>query len=156
MKASPVVPLAPGPLAAAVRGAVALAVPLLVGVRTGAVVPAVIAGIGALWGVSHDGPDPYRLRVRRLACTGASAAVGLLAGELALRSGRPAAVTVCLVATALLAGAVSLRGRLASVSGMHLLLGATVGGGIPVPGPWWQAPLALLSGVGLVVVLSAT
>ncbi|WP_030183476.1 FUSC family protein [Streptomyces sp. NRRL S-813] len=156
MKASRGAPLTPVPLAAAARGAVALAVPLLVGVWTGAVIPAVIAGIGALWGVSQDGPDPYRLRVRRLGCMGGSAALGLLAGELALRCGHPAAVTVCLGATALLAGAVSLRGRLASVSGMHLLLGATVGSGIPVPGPWWQPPLALLAGVALFVVLSAT
>ncbi|MFK4150059.1 FUSC family protein [Streptomyces sp. NPDC004065] len=141
--------------AAPARGAVALALPLLVGVWTGQVIPAVIAGIGALWGVGQDGPDPYRLRVRRLGCMGLAAATGLLAGELALRSGHPAAVTVCLVVAAALAGAVGLRGRLWSVSGMHLLLGVTIGGGIPVPGPWWQAPLALLAGVGLVVVLSA-
>ncbi|WP_435642294.1 FUSC family protein [Streptomyces sp. H49] len=154
-KTPPGIALTPVPLAAAVRGAVALAVPLLVGVWTGALVPAVIAGIGALWGVSQDGSDPYRLRVRRLGGMGVSAAAGLLAGELALRSGYPAAVTGCLVVSALLAGSVSLRGRLASVSGMHLLLGATIGSGIPVPGPWWHAPLALLAGVGLVVVLSA-
>ncbi|GAA2424211.1 FUSC family protein [Streptomyces glaucus] len=154
MKALRGFPPAPVPLAAAARGAVALAVPLLVGVWTATPVPAVIAGIGALWGVSQDGPDPYRLRVRRLGCMGLWAALGLLAGELALRSGHPAAVTVCLVAVALLAGAISLRGRLASVSGMHLLLGATIGGGIPLPGPWWHAPLALLAGVGLVIVLS--
>lgn len=155
MKALRGFPPAPVPLAAAARGAVALAVPLLVGVWTATPVPAVIAGIGALWGVSQDGPDPYPLRARRLGCMGLWAALGLLAGELALRSGHPAAVTVCLVVVALLAGAVSLRSRLASVSGMHFLLGATIGGGIPVPGPWWQAPLALLAGVGLVVVLSA-
>ncbi|MEU7057019.1 FUSC family protein [Streptomyces sp. NPDC046197] len=149
-------PLTPLPLAAAARGAAALALPLLVGVRTGAVVPAVIAAIGALWGVSQDGSDPYRLRLRRMVCMGLAAAVGLLAGELALRSGQPAAVTVCLVAAALVAGSVSLRGPVASVSGMHVVLGATIGSGIPVPGPWWQAPLALLAGVGLVVVLSAT
>ncbi|MFD7994167.1 FUSC family protein [Streptomyces mexicanus] len=148
-------PPAPVPLAAAARGAVALALPLLLGVWTGAVVPAVIAGIGALWGVSQDGADPYRLRVRRLGGMGLAAAAGLLAGELALRSGHPAAVPGCLVALALLAGSVSLRGPLGSVCGMHLLLGATIGSGIPVPGPWWHAPLALLAGVGLVVALSA-
>ncbi|MFJ8196758.1 FUSC family protein [Streptomyces sp. NPDC096152] len=143
------------PLAAAARGAVALAVPLLVGMLTGAVVPSVLAAIGALWGVSQDGADPYRLRVRRLGLMGLAAALGLLAGELALRNGQQTAVTVCLVVAALAAGSVSLRGAVASVAGMHLLLGVTIGGGIPMPGPWWQAPLALLAGVGLVVVLSA-
>ncbi|MEU6478641.1 FUSC family protein [Streptomyces sp. NPDC047017] len=155
MKAVRGLPLTPVPLAAAARGAAALAVPLLVGVGTGHVLPAVLAGIGALWGVSQDGGDPYRPRVGRLAVLGLSAALGLLAGELALRSGHPAAVTVALVAAALLAGAVSLRGRLASVAGLHLLLGVTVGSGIPVPGPWWHAPLALLAGVALVAVVSA-
>ncbi|MDN0196715.1 FUSC family protein [Streptomyces sp. S.PNR 29] len=145
----------PLPLAAAARGAVALALPLFVGLRTGWVVPSVIAAIGALWGVSQDGSDPYRTRVRRLGWTGVSSALGLLAGELALRSGEPTAVTACLVAAALVAGTVSLRGRIASVSGMHLLLGVTIGAGIPVPGPWWQPPLALLAGVALVLVLSA-
>ncbi|MEU1105784.1 FUSC family protein [Streptomyces tibetensis] len=143
------------PFAAAARGAVALALPLLVGLATGWVVLAAIAAIGALWGVSQDGSDPYRVRVRRLGWTGVSSALGLLAGEVALRSGEPAAVAGCLVAAALVAGGVGLRGRIASVSGMHLLLGVTIGSGIPVPGPWWQPPLALLAGVALVLVLSA-
>ncbi|WP_439941660.1 FUSC family protein [Streptomyces sp. BBFR115] len=156
MQATRGVRLTPVPLAAAARGAVALVVPLLIGVLTGAVVPAVLAGIGALWGVGQDGSDPYRLRLRRLVCMGLAAACGLLAGGLALRSGHPVAVPGCLVAAALLGGAVSLRGPLASVAGMHLLLGATVGAGIPVPGPWWQPPLALLAGVALVTALSAT
>ncbi|MEU6370584.1 FUSC family protein [Streptomyces sp. NPDC046931] len=144
------------PLAAALRGAVALALPLLAGVWTGRMTPAVIAAIGALWGVSQDGSDPYRTRARRLGWMGLASALGLLAGELALRTGQTAAVTVCLTVCALVGGAISLRERTASVAGMHLLLGATVGGGIPVPGPWWQAPFALLTGVGLVLVLSAT
>ncbi|MDF3299093.1 FUSC family protein [Streptomyces tropicalis] len=148
--------LAPLPLAAAARGAVALAAPLLAGVVTGHVAPAVLAAIGALWGVSQDGADPYRTRLRRLGALGLSSAVGLLAGELALRSGQPAALTVCLVLAALVSGAVSLRGRVSSVTGLHLLLGTTIGGGIPAPGPWWQAPLALFSGVALVAALSAT
>ena len=144
------------PVAAALRGAVALALPLLAGMWTGHMTPAVIAAIGALWGVSQDGSDPYRTRARRLCWMGPASVLGLLAGELALRTGQTAAVTVCLVVCALVGGAISLRERTASVAGMHLLLGATVGGGIPVPGPWWQAPAALLTGVGLVLVLSAT
>ncbi|MGW9032033.1 FUSC family protein [Streptomyces sp. NPDC055722] len=148
--------LASLPVAAAVRGAVALALPLLVGVFTGWVIPSVIAAIGALWGVGQDGSDPYRSRVLRFVALGLAAAVGMTAGEVALRSGQSTAVAACLGVTALVAGAFSLRGRVASVAGMHLLLGATIGSGIPVPGPWWQAPLALLAGVGLVLVLSAT
>ncbi|MFF3590818.1 FUSC family protein [Streptomyces sp. NPDC002387] len=148
-------PLSSLPLAAAVRGAVALATPLLVGVLTGWVVPSVIAAIGALWAVGQDGSDPYPSRVGRFVVLGLSASLGLAGGELALRSGPSAVVTVCLVVAALVAGAIGLRGRIWSVAGMHLLLGVTIGGGIPVPGPWWQAPIALFAGVSFVLVLSS-
>ncbi|MFI9082289.1 FUSC family protein [Streptomyces sioyaensis] len=142
------------PLAAAVRGAVGLAVPLLVGMWTGWVALSVIAAVGALWGTGQDGCDPYRSRMHRLAWAGVSAALGLLIGELALRSGQPSAATVCLVVVGFVSGLVSLHGRVASVAGMHLLLGVVFGSGFPLPGPWWQAPLALLSGVVLVLGLS--
>ncbi|MGW5280349.1 FUSC family protein [Streptomyces collinus] len=144
------------PLAAALRGVVALALPLLLGLWTGHMVPAVFAGIGALWGVGQDGSSPYRLRMRRLSAVGLASALGLLAGEFALRSGHTAAVAGCLVSTALVGGLISLRGPVLSVTGMQLLLGATVGSGIAVSGPWWQAPLALLSGVLLVTFLSTS
>ncbi|WP_075018402.1 FUSC family protein [Actinacidiphila rubida] len=142
------------PVGAAARGAVVLALPLLVGLWTGWVVPCVIAAVGALWGVSQDGADAYPARARRIIGMGLAATAGILAGEAALRGGQPGAVTLCLVVAAFTAGLISLRGPLASVAGLHLLLGAVIGSGIPVPGPWWHAPLALLSGVGLVLVLS--
>jgi uncharacterized membrane protein YccC len=149
-------PLAPLPLAAAVRGAVALAAPLIAGAFTGWGFPSVIAAIGALWAIGQDGSDPYPSRIRRFTALGVAAALGLAAGELALRSGESTTQTACLAVAALVAGAISLRGRVASVAGMHLLLGATIGGGIPAPGPWWQAPFALLAGIGVVLVLSVT
>ncbi|MEV6118777.1 FUSC family protein [Streptomyces sp. NPDC052109] len=144
------------PLAAALRGAVALALPLLLGLWTGHMVPAVFAAIGALWGIGQDGSSPYRLRLQRLSAVGLASALGLLIGEFALRSGQTAAVAGCLVATALIAGMISLCGPVRSVAGMHVLLGTTIGSGFPVPGPWWQPPLALLSGVLLVTVLSTS
>ncbi|MFF5025496.1 FUSC family protein [Streptomyces collinus] len=94
--------------------------------------------------------------MRRLSAVGLASALGLLAGEFALRSGHTAAVAGCLVSTALVGGLISLRGPVLSVTGMQLLLGATVGSGIAVSGPWWQAPLALLSGVLLVTFLSTS
>ncbi|GAA3600670.1 FUSC family protein [Kineosporia mesophila] len=140
---------------AALRGGTALTVPLLLGVWTGETTLAVIAAVGALWGVGQDGGDPYWARTRRLAWLAGFAALGLLAGEVALRTGVEAVVTVTLVAAGFVSGLVSPYGRVASVAGMHLLLGAVIGSGIPVPGPWWHAPLALLSGTLLVLVLSA-
>ncbi|MYV37846.1 FUSC family protein [Streptomyces sp. SID1328] len=144
------------PLAAALRSVVALALPLLLGLWTGHTVPAVFAAIGALWGVGQDSSSPYRLRMQRLVAVGLASALGLLIGELALRSGDMAAVAGCLVATALVGGLISLRGPILSVAGMQLLLGTTVGSGIAVSGPWWQPPLALLSGTLLVTVLSTS
>ncbi|EYT82395.1 hypothetical protein CF54_13565 [Streptomyces sp. Tu 6176] len=58
MKAPYRLPLTPLPLAAAARGAVALAVPLLAGVVTGQVALAVLAGIGALWGSARTVTTP--------------------------------------------------------------------------------------------------
>jgi hypothetical protein len=144
------------PWAAALRGAAALALPLLLGLWTGHVIPAVFAGIGALWGMSQASSSPYPSRTRRQVALGLASAVGLLAGELALRSEQAAAVAGCLVATALVSGLISLRGPIVSVTGMQLLLGATVGSGIPVPGPWWQPPLDLLAGTALILVLSVS
>lgn len=147
-------PAARLPLGAAARGAVALALPLLVGLWTGWVATCVIATVGALWGVSQDGSDAYPARARRIVWMGLASTVGLVAGEAALDGGLPGAVTLCLVVTAFAAGLIGLRGPVASVAGLHLLLGAVIGSGIPVPGPWWHAPLALLAGVGLVLALS--
>jgi len=138
----------------AVRGGTALTVPLLIGMLTGSPTLAVVAAVGALWGVGQDGDDPYRARAHRLVWLGLAAAGGLCLGELALRSGSVALVTVCLVLSGFVAGLISPYGRPASVAGMHLLLGAVIGSGIPVPGPWWQPPLALLSGTLLVLALS--
>lgn len=138
----------------AVKGGAALTLPLLIGVWTGSETLAVVAAVGALWGVGQDGDDPYRARTHRLIWLGLSAAAGLLVGELALRGGSVFLVTGCLVVSGFVAGLISPYGRNPSVAGMHLLLGAVIGSGIPVPGPWWQSPLALLSGTALVLVLS--
>lgn len=138
-----------------VRGAAGLAGPLLAGVWSGWVTLSVVAAVGALWGTGQDGGDALFSRLPRLAWTAVAASLGCLFGELALRSGRPAAVAVCLVAAGFAAGLVSPYGRVASVAGMHLLLGAVIGAGIPVPGPWWQPPLALLNGALWVCLLSA-
>ncbi|GAB6903128.1 FUSC family protein [Kineosporia succinea] len=144
------------PVGAAARGAAALTLPLLLGVWTGSTTLAVIAAVGALWGVGQDGADPYRARSHRLLALAAAAAAGLLAGELALRTGHGAVVAVCLVAAGFVSGLVSPYGRVASVGGMHFLLGAVIGSGIPVPGPFWQAPLALSAGTLLVLAMSVT
>ncbi|MFD4987566.1 FUSC family protein [Streptomyces sp. NPDC058374] len=109
-------------------------------------VAGVAVGLGGLWAVGQDSAAPYKARALRIAALGGSAAVGLLAGATALRHGDIAVIAALLAAAGLVSGWVSVGGPLASVAGMHLLLGATVGTGIPVPGPWWAGPLELLGG----------
>jgi uncharacterized membrane protein YccC len=142
------------PRGATLRAAVALAVPALIGILTGHIALGVVASVGVLWGVGQDGCDPYRSRIVRLAWTGSAAAGGLLAGEVVLRSGDPLAVLLTLVVAGLIAGAVSSQGRVPSVAGLHLLLGVVVGSGMPIPGPLWSGPLALISGVFLILGLT--
>lgn len=141
-------------LSSALRGSVSLALPPLLGLWTGHVIPAVLAGIGALWAVGQDGSLPYRLRMPRLLAVGVASAVGLLIGELALRGAGHTAVAGCLAGCAVIAGLIGLRGPIRSVIGLHLLLGVIVGGEIALPSPWWLGPLALLAGALLVTVLS--
>ncbi|MFE0222908.1 FUSC family protein [Streptomyces albidoflavus] len=137
---------APFPRAAAVRGALAVSVPLMAGLLTGHPVAGVVVGLGGLWAVGQDSAAPYKARALRIAALGGSAAAGLLAGATALRYGDAVVIAALLAVAGLVSGWVSVGGPLASVAGMHLLLGATVGTGIPVPGPWWAGPLELLGG----------
>ncbi|SCE22656.1 hypothetical protein GA0115236_140716, partial [Streptomyces sp. IgraMP-1] len=78
---------APFPRAAAVRGALAVSVPLMVGLLTGHPVAGVVVGLGGLWAVGQDSAAPYKARALRIAALGGSAAAGLLAGATALRYG---------------------------------------------------------------------
>jgi uncharacterized membrane protein YccC len=145
---------APFPYAAAVRGALGVASPLLAGLLTGRPEVAVVVALGALWALNQDSSEAYGVRVRRITYTGATAALGLLLGGLAQRSGSGAAVVGCLAVLALVSGLVSPAGRLSSVVGMHLLLGAVIGSGLALPGPWWLPPLELLGGTAFLLGLS--
>ncbi|OQD56262.1 hypothetical protein BM536_008170 [Streptomyces phaeoluteigriseus] len=70
-----------------------------------------VAVAAALRGTGQDGDDdaPFS-RVRRLARTAATASLGCLFGVLALRSGRPTGVTLCLITAAFVAGLISVYG----------------------------------------------
>ncbi|SED39153.1 Uncharacterized membrane protein YccC [Streptomyces sp. 2231.1] len=57
-------------------------------------------------------------------------------------------------AVALVSGMISTIGAVASVSGLLLLLNCVVGAGLPLPSPWWLAPV-LMTGGGLLVLLLA-
>ncbi|MBO0826484.1 MAG: FUSC family protein [Streptosporangiales bacterium] len=69
-------------LAAAARNTVGVVLPLVVGLATGHLYGGLTVAIGAQNVAMADRPGPYRLRLARLALTGAFAAVGAAAGIL--------------------------------------------------------------------------
>ncbi|MFF0434933.1 FUSC family protein [Streptomyces sp. NPDC004327] len=140
------------PWAAVARASVALAAPLAVGMATGHTAFGALVSMGALSGVIGDTADAYRMRVFNIAVPQLFGALGVTLGTLVHGQGWLAVAALTLVA--LVSGMISSIGAVASVSGLLLLLNAVVGAGLPLPDPWWKAPLLL--GLGGVVVLALT
>ncbi|NWF26904.1 FUSC family protein [Streptomyces sp. PKU-EA00015] len=143
---------APVPWAAVARAAVALSAPLAAGLASGQPAYGALASMGALSGVIGDTADAYRMRLLNIAVPQLFGAVGVTLGTLVYGQGWVAVGALTLVA--LVSGMISTIGAVASVSGLLLLLNAVVGAGLPMPGPWWTAPLLLGLGGLFVLVLT--
>ncbi|WP_415947419.1 FUSC family protein [Streptomyces sp. KLOTTS4A1] len=143
---------APIPWPAMLRAALAMSVPLAAGLATGHAAYGAIASMGALSGVIGDTAAAYRMRVINIAVPQSFGAVGIMLGSLVYGHGWVAVGVLTLVA--LVSGMISTIGAVASVSGLLLLLNATIGAGLPMPGAWWLAPV-LMTGGGLLVLLLA-
>ncbi|WP_371528125.1 FUSC family protein [Streptomyces sp. NBC_01283] len=143
---------APVPWAAVARAAVAMALPLLIGLAAGQPAYGALASMGALSGVIGDTADAYRMRIFNIAVPQLFGAIGVTIGSLVFGHGWVAVGVVTLVA--LVSGMMSTIGAVASVSGLLLLLNSVVGAGLPMPGEWWLAPALMTSG-GLLVLLLA-
>ncbi|MCB8902409.1 MULTISPECIES: FUSC family protein [unclassified Streptomyces] len=140
----------PIPWAAVGRAAVALSAPLALGLAVGQPAYGALVSMGALSGVIGDTADAYRMRILNIAVPQLFGAVGVTLGTLVFGHGWVAVAVLTLVA--LVSGMISSIGAVASVSGLLLLLNAVVGAGLPMPDPWWKAPLLLGLG-GLFVLL---
>ncbi|MGW3867840.1 FUSC family protein, partial [Streptomyces sp. NPDC005047] len=138
--------------AAMARAAVGMTAPLAIGLALGQPAFGALASMGALNAVIGDTADAYRLRVLNIAVPQLTGAVGVVLGSL-VHDGGWAAVAA-LTGVALVSGMISTIGAVASASGLLLLLNAVIGAGLPLPGPWWAAPL-LMTGGGLLVLLLA-
>ncbi|MDN3023591.1 FUSC family protein [Streptomyces sp. S.PB5] len=138
--------------AAVARAAIAMALPLAIGLAAGEPAYGALASMGALSGVIGDTADAYRMRILNIAIPQLFGAVGVTLGSLVHGHGWVAVVTV--TAVALVSGMISTIGAVASVSGLLLLLNSAVGAGLPMPGDWWLAPL-LMTGGGLLVLALA-
>ncbi|MFF7050818.1 FUSC family protein [Streptomyces griseorubiginosus] len=143
---------APVNRAAVARAAVAMSLPLAIGLAVDQAAYGALASMGALSGVIGDTADAYRMRILNIAIPQLFGAVGITLGALVYGQGW---IAVCAVtAVALVSGMISTIGAVASVSGLLLLLNSVVGAGLPMPGDWWLAPL-LMTGGGLLVLLLA-
>ncbi|MER6156876.1 FUSC family protein [Streptomyces sp. NPDC001868] len=137
---------------AVARAAVALTLPLALGLAAGRPEYGALASMGALSGVISDTADAYRMRLLKIAVPQLFAAVGITLGTLVYGQGW--ATVAALTGVALVSGMISSIGAVASVSGLLLLLNSVIGAGLPMPGEWWLAPL-LMSGGGLLVLVQA-
>ncbi|MEU8757627.1 FUSC family protein [Streptomyces sp. NPDC048659] len=142
----------PVPWAAVLRAAVALAAPLAVGFAAGQPAYGALVSMGALSGVIGDTADAYRMRIFNIAVPQLFGALGVTLGTLVFGQGWLAVAALTVVA--LVSGMISSIGAVASVSGLLLLLNAVVGAGLPMPDPWWKAPLLLSLGGVVVLVLT--
>lgn len=137
---------------AVARAALAMALPLAIGLATGHTAYGALASMGALSGVIGDTADAYRMRILNIAIPQLFGAVGVTLGSLAYGHGWVAVGVV--TGIALVSGMISTIGAVASVSGLLLLLNSVVGAGLAMPGDWWLAPL-LMTGGGLLVLALA-
>ncbi|WP_256962455.1 YccS/YhfK family membrane protein, partial [Streptomyces sp. NRRL B-24572] len=142
----------PIPWAAVLRASVALSVPLAVGMATHQPAYGALVSMGALSGVIGDTADAYRMRVFNIAVPQLFGALGVTLGTLVFGEGWVAVIALTLVA--LVSGMISSIGAVASVSGLLLLLNAVVGAGLPMPDPWWKAPVLLTMGGLFVLALT--
>ncbi|MFD0269177.1 FUSC family protein [Streptomyces sp. NPDC127106] len=143
---------APVPWAAVVRAGIALSVPLAVGFALDEPEYGALVSMGALSGVIGDTADAYRMRILNIAVPQLFGAVGVALGTLVFGRGWLAVGVLTLIALA--SGMISSIGTVASVSGLLLLLNAVVGAGLPLPQPWWTAPLLLATGGLFVLALT--
>ena len=137
---------------AVARAAIAMSLPLAVGLATGHATYGALASMGALSGVIGDTADAYRMRILNIAIPQFFGALGVTLGSLVYGQGWTAVAAV--TGVALVSGMISTIGAVASVSGLLLLLNSVIGAGLPLPGAWWLAPL-LMSGGGLLVLMLA-
>ncbi|MEU6354077.1 FUSC family protein [Streptomyces sp. NPDC047072] len=143
---------APVNRSAVARAAIAMALPVAVGLLCDQPAYGALASMGALSGVIGDTADAYRMRILNIAIPQLFGALGVTLGSLVYGEGWLAVAAV--TGVALVSGMISTIGAVASVSGLLLLLNSVVGAGLPMPGEWWLAPV-LMTGGGLLVLALA-
>jgi uncharacterized membrane protein YccC len=135
------------------HAALAIAVPMAVGLASGHLAPGVLAGVGGLLATMADRTGPYLMRVRRVAAAAVFGGVaGLLIGTAI--NGRGWVAVPVMIAVAGVSALLSSVGAVWSAAGMFLLVYTVLGTGpLGALRPWWLTPLWFLAGVGWWLVL---
>ena len=142
----------PVPWAGMGLGALAVGVPLAVGLAAGQPVKGVLMAFGGLVGAMADRIGPYPVRMRRVAFAGTFGAAGLLIG--AAINGRGWLAVAVLVVVAGVSALLSSIEATWSTAGMFLLVYTALGTGpIGALRPLWLALAWVLAGVGWTLVL---
>jgi uncharacterized membrane protein YccC len=144
---------APVPWGAMVRAALAICVPLSVGIVVGRREPWLVLAVGGLVGTVIDTGGPYVVRVKRAFTAGVfGGAAGLVIGMLIHQRGWVAVASLVVVAG--VSALISRLGSTASVTGLLLLVFSTLGlGSFGALRPWWSIALGFVGGVAWALLL---
>jgi hypothetical protein len=144
----------PVPWADMVRAAVAICAPLAVAIAIGNRPGGVLVAMGGLLGTVVDKGGPYLARVKRVGSAAVfGGAAGLLIGSLIHGRGWIAVVALMLVAG--VSAVMSAAGDVGSITGLQLLVYASLGLG-PLGGirPWWHVALGFVIGTAWALILT--
>src|ERR1700733_4651822 len=144
---------APVPWGARVRAALAICVPLLAGIVAGRRDIGLLLAIGGLLGVVIDTGGPYVVRVERVIIAAVfGGAAGLLIGMVIHHRGWGAVAALVVVAG--VSALISRLGSTGSVTGLQLLVFASLGlGPFGALRPWWHIVLGFVAGVAWALLL---
>jgi uncharacterized membrane protein YccC len=144
---------APVPWGAMVRAALAICVPLSVGIVVGRRDIGLMLAIGGLLGTVIDTGGPYVVRVERVIIAAVfGGAAGLVIGTFIHHRGWIAVVSLVVIAG--VSALISRLGSTGSVTGLQLLMYATLGlGPFGALRPWWHVALGFVAGVAWALLL---
>jgi Fusaric acid resistance protein-like/FUSC-like inner membrane protein yccS len=144
---------APVPWGEMLRTALAICVPLSVGIAVGRRDIGLLPALGGLVGTMIDTGGPYMVRVKRVLIAGVfGGAAGLVVGELI--HGRGWIAVAALVVVAGVSAVLSRLGSTGSVTGLQLLVYSSLGlGPFGALRPWWHTALGFVVGVGWALLL---
>ncbi len=136
------------------RAALGLTVPLLLGVISGQRLDSIVVSLGALWAISQDGLDEWRVRGPRILLVGVASVLGLGLGAAFVSHDASTAATAGLFGVAAIVAGVIETSRWPS-SGVYFLVGTIVGDGLAFGGRVWQSMLLAGAGAGWVYLIGA-